>query len=207
MIADLTGFFVATRPINDEQDLIRLAQRGDLEAFNCLVLNYQQKVYYVAYRILGEEAAASDATQEAFISAYRHIGSFHTGSFKSWLLRIVTNACYNELRRRKRQPTVSLDEAIATEDGVIEIDLPTHADGPEQIVERRELADVLQRGIGTLPIEQRVTLVLSDVQGLNYSEIAEITRSKGGTVKSRLSRARANLREYVQMHREVVWSA
>jgi len=207
MIAELTGFFIATWPMSDEQTLIRSAQRGDLEAFNCLVLRYQLQVYNVTYRIMGDEAAASDATQETFISAYRHVGSFHEGSFKNWLLRIARNACYDELRRRKRRPTVSLDETIVTEEGVIEFDLPTSADGPEQIVQRRELADLLQRGINLLPIEQRLTLVLSDVQGLRYDEIAEITHSKCGTVKSRLSRARAKLREYVQMHREAVWSA
>jgi RNA polymerase sigma-70 factor (ECF subfamily) len=206
MIAELTGFFIATQPMNDEQALIRSAQRGDLEAFNGLVLRYQQQVYNVGYRIMGDEAAASDVTQEAFISAYRHIGSFHQGSFKNWLLRIVRNACYDELRRRKRRPMVSLDEAVITAEGVIEFDLPASADGPEQIVQRRELADLLQRGINTLPIDQRLTLVLSDVQGLRYDEIAEITHSKRGTVKSRLSRARATLREYVQIHREAVWS-
>ena len=193
--------------MTDEQALIRSAQRGDLEAFNGLVLCYQQRVYNLAYRIMGDEAAASDMTQETFLSAYRHIGSFHPGAFKNWLLRIARNACYDELRRRKRRPTVSLDQALVTDEGVIEFDLPVSADGPEQTMQRRELADLLQRGINRLPIEQRLTLVLSDVQGLRYDEIAEITRSKNGTVKSRLSRARANLREYVQMHREAVWSA
>ena len=206
MIAELAGFFTATRSISDEQALIRSAQRGDLEAFTCLVLSHQQQVYNVAYRIMGDEATASDATQEAFISAYRHVGSFHQGSFKNWLLRIVRNACYDELRRRKRRPMISLDEAVITDEGVIEFDLPASADGPEQIVQRRELADLLQRGINMLPIDQRLTLVLSDVQGLRYDEIAEITHSKRGTVKSRLSRARATLREYVQIHREAVWS-
>jgi len=207
MMATLPGFFTATMPIADECALLRSARHGDLEAFNGLVLRYQQQVYNLAYRIMGDEAVASDATQEAFISAYRHIGSFHAGPFKNWLLRIARNACYDELRRRKRRPTVSLDETIVTEEGVIEFDLPSSADGPEQIVQRRELADLLQRGINRLPIEQRLTLVLSDVQGLRYDEIAEITHSKCGTVKSRLSRARANLRDYVQMHREAVWSA
>ncbi len=207
MIAELSGFSTATRPVSDEQALIRSAQRSDLEAFNSLVLLYQQQVYHLAYRIMGDEAAASDATQETFISAYRHIGSFHVGSFRNWLLRIARNACYDELRRRKRRPTVSLDKVIVTEEGVIEFDLPASADGPEQTVQRRELANLLQRGINLLPIEQRQTFVLSDVQGLHYDEIAEITRSKNGTVKSRLSRARANLRGYVQTHREAVGSA
>ena len=207
MITELTVWYTAPRPMTDEHALIRSTQRGDLEAFNDLVLRYQQQVYNLAYRMMGDEAAASDATQEAFLSAYRHIGSFHTGSFKNWLLRIARNACYDELRRRRRRPTVSLDETIVTDDGAIEFDLPTSADGPEQIVQRRELVDLLQRGINLLPFEQRLTLVLSDVQGLRHDEIAEITHSKRGTVKSRLSRARANLREYVQIHREAVWSA
>ena len=207
MITELTGWFIAPRPPTGEQGLIRSAQRGDLEAFNGLVLRYQQRVYNLAYRILGDEAAASDATQEAFISAYRHVGSFHAGPFQNWLLRIARNACYDELRRRKRRPTVSLDETIVTEEGMVEFDLPTSADGPEQITQRRELAALLQRGINRLPMEQRLTLVLRDVQGLRYDEIAEITHSKCGTVKSRLSRARATLREYVQLHREAVWSA
>ena len=192
--------------MTDEPALIRSAQHGDWEAFNGLVLRYQQQVYNLAYRIMGDEAAASDVTQEAFISAYRHVGSFHQGSFKNWLLRIARNACYDELRCRKRRATVSLDATLVTEEGVIEFDLPTSTDGPEQIVQRRELADLLQRGINQLPFEQRLALVLRDVQGLRYDEIAEITHSKYGTVKSRLSRARAKLRDYVQMHREAVWS-
>ena len=195
------------RPLNAEEQLIKDAQHGDVHAFNELVLRYQQQIYNLAYRFLGDEAEASDATQEAFWSAYRHLGSFHGGQFIHWLLRITRNACIDELRRRKRQPAISLDSEIATEHGPIEFDLPTGADGPEQIVLRRELADLLQRGINTLPIDQRLTLVLSDVQGLPYAEIAKITRSKAGTVKSRLNRARANLRGYVQLHREAVWSA
>ncbi len=207
MITELTGWFTVPRPLTNEQALIRSACQGNLEAFNSLVLRYQQQAYNLAYRMMSDQAAASDATQEAFLSAYRHLGTFHAGSFKNWLLRIVANACYDELRRRKRRPTVSLDEPIVTEAGVIEFDLPTSAEGPEQIVQRHELADLMQRGINLLPIEQRLTLILREVQGLRYDEIAEITHSKCGTVKSRLSRARATLRGYVQLHREGVWSA
>jgi len=88
----------------DENALIQAARRGDLDAFNTLVLAYQHQVYNLAYRIMGEAAAASDAAQEAFISAYKNLKSFRGGSFKSWLLRIVTNACYDDLRRRKTPP-------------------------------------------------------------------------------------------------------
>src|SRR4051812_25486049 len=86
----------------DELGLIREAQRGNVESFNTLVLHYQTSVYNLAYRLTGEPDAADDATQEAFISAYGHLSSFRGGSFKSWLMRIATNACYDELRRRKR---------------------------------------------------------------------------------------------------------
>lgn len=182
----------------DENALIQSARKGDLDAFNTLVLAYQHQVYNLAYRIMGEEAAASDATQEAFISAYKNLKSFRGGSFKSWLLRIVTNACYDDLRRRKRRPATSLDELTNGEDGEAEFDVPSADDGPETIAQRHELAQLLQRGITTLPDDQRIVLVLSDVQGMSYEEIAEITNSNLGTVKSRLSRGRAKLREYLQ---------
>lgn len=182
----------------DENALIQSARKGDLDAFNTLVLAYQHQVYNLAYRIMGDEAAASDATQETFISAYKNLKSFRGGSFKSWLLRIVTNACYDDLRRRKRRPATSLDELTSGEDGEAEFDVPSADDGPETIAQRHELAQLLQRGITTLPDDQRIVLVLSDVQGMSYEEIAEMTNSNLGTVKSRLSRARAKLREYLQ---------
>ena len=188
----------------DENALIQSARKGDVDAFNHLVLVYQHQVYNLAFRIMGEEAAAADATQEAFISAYNHLKDFRGGSFKSWMLRIVTNACYDDLRRRKRRPATSLDDLVGGEDGENEFDLPSPADSPETIVQRREVADLIQRGITTLPDDQRIVVVLSDVQGMSYEEIAEITRSNLGTVKSRLSRGRARLREYLQAHGELL---
>ncbi len=183
-------------PSTREADLIRTARRGNLEAFNELVLLYQDRVYGLAYHILGDSAAAADATQEAFISAYRHIRSFYTGSFKAWLLRIVANACYDAIRYDRRRSFISLDGSTAhQEDG--ELDVPAHEDGPEAIVQQRELAEVIQRGIASLPMDQRTVLVLRDVQDLPYEEIAAITRSSLGTVKSRLSRARIKLRVWL----------
>jgi RNA polymerase sigma-70 factor (ECF subfamily) len=95
----------------DEASLIKQAQDGDVSAYNTLVLHYQDRVYNLAYRIIGEPDAAADATQEAFISAYKALRRFRGGNFKAWLMRIVTNACYDELRRRKRRPQSSLDGA------------------------------------------------------------------------------------------------
>jgi RNA polymerase sigma-70 factor (ECF subfamily) len=187
----------------DEQALIQAAQRGDLNAFNELVLHYQSQVFNLAYRIMGDEDSAADATQEAFISAYRAIDGYRGGSFRAWLMRIVTNACYDELRRRKRRPTSSL-EALFVNDATPGGALVEGVEGPEAFAQRRELNQVLQAGLQTLPSEQRVVLVLSDVQGYDYQEIAGITGVALGTVKSRLSRARAKMRDYLLAQGELL---
>ncbi len=179
----------------DEPALIAAAQRGDLDSFNTLVLNYQHQVYNLAYRIMGDEAPASDATQEAFISAWNSIRGFRGGSFKSWLLRIVTNACYDELRREKRRPSSSL-ESLYVEDPTPDAELPpSQMESPEAAAQRHELNRAIQDCIATLPPDQRIVLVLADVQAMSYEEIADLTNTNLGTVKSRLSRARARLRD------------
>lgn len=186
----------------DEKALIAAARRGDTHSFNQLVSQYQDMVYNVAYRILGDDQAAADASQETFLSAYQAVGKFKGGSFKAWLLRIATNACYDQLRLQKRRPTTSL-EAIYTD-----TDPSSHfvngRESPEEHALRHELGQTLQRGIATLPPEQRATLVLSDVQGLSYSEIAQATGTSVGTVKSRLSRARARLRDHLLEQTELL---
>jgi RNA polymerase sigma-70 factor (ECF subfamily) len=182
--------------VTDEQALIRDAQRGHLDAFNELVLLYQNQAYNVAYRIMGDSDSAEDATQEAFISAFRAISSYRGGSFRAWLLRIVTNACYDELRRRKRRPTSSL-EALYVTDAMPGDPFVNGAEGPEGYAQRQDLNRALHAGLQTLPPDQRVVLVLSDVQGYDYREIAEITGVSLGTIKSRLSRARAKMRDFL----------
>jgi RNA polymerase sigma-70 factor (ECF subfamily) len=180
----------------DEATLIADAQKGKVDAFNELVLAYQSQVYNLAYRIMGDPASAADATQDAFISAYRSLARFRGGSFKSYLLRIVTNRCYDELRRRKRRPTTSFEDVDVDEDAN-----PMLVDGgedPEEYTERQETVEVIQAGIEMLPPDQRVALVLSDMQGMSYQEIAEVTEVALGTVKSRLARARSKLRDYLR---------
>lgn len=177
----------------DEEKLIAQAQEGDVTAYNRLVLHYQDIVYNVALRIMKDPGSAEDATQEAFISAYNALKRFRGGSFKSWLLRIVTNACYDELRRRKRRPQSSLD-AITEE-----IESPSFmADdsaGPEERQHQAELIDAVERCLEELPDEQRIAAVLCDVEGRDYKDIAEIMSTSLGTVKSRISRARSKLRD------------
>lgn len=194
----------------DEAELLRQAQRGDLDAFNSVVLAHQTRAYNVALRVLGDGEAAADATQEAFISAYRNLRSYRGGSFRAWLLRIVTNACYDELRRRKRRPTTSLEDlAPETEDGEPEVEawLATRADGPERLSERAELVGAIQDCLDRLPDEFRIVAVLADVQGCGYDEVAQAIGKPLGTVKSRLARARARLRDCLQRHRELLPAA
>jgi len=179
----------------DEQALIAAARAGNTSAFNMLIRSYQDIAYNVAYRVLGHADAAADATQEAFLSAYKALPAFRGGSFKAWLLRIVTNSCYDQLRVKKRRPTSSLDDLpVESEHSQF---LRDESESPDEFLERQELGLLLQHGISALPIEQRAVLVLSDVQGLSYQEVAEIMDLSLGTVKSRLSRGRARLRDFL----------
>jgi len=187
----------------DEKALIDAACRGDVGSFNRLVLSYQSMVYNLAYRILGDGDAAADATQDAFLSAFKAIGRFRGGSFKAWLLRIVTNACYDQLRFKQRRPTTSLDALLVLESAPVQ-PLTDRGELPEEYAVRQELNSAIQVGIGTLPPEQRIAVVLSDVQGLSYQEIAEATGASLGTVKSRLSRARGKLRDFLLEQRELL---
>lgn len=187
----------------DEQRLVAAAQRGNLDAFNELVLAYQDRVYNLAYRILGDPAAAEDATQEAFIAAYRTLKDFRGGSFLSWLLRTVANHCYDELRRQKRRPAVSW-EAFGELDEEANPFLVNGQPTPEEAAQQAELADFLQDAIRSLPPDQRVVLVLSDVEGMDYEQIARTLRIPLGTVKSRLARARARLRDLLQARAELL---
>ena len=183
----------------DEQFLIRSAQTGDLDSFNSLVLAYQETIFNTALRILGDDELAADATQEAFISAFRSIASYRGGSFRAWLLRTVTNACYDELRRQKRRPTTPLepltndDEEIESPFWMADTDL-----SPEQLSEQAELEHAIQHCLNGLPIDYRSVVVLADIQGLDYNEVAASLRKPLGTVKSRLARARLRLRECLQ---------
>jgi RNA polymerase sigma-70 factor, ECF subfamily len=182
---------------DDESDLIRQAQQGQLDAFNTLILMHQDRVYSVAYRILGDPAAAADATQDALISAYRRLETFQGGSLRGWLMRIVTNVCYDDLRRQKRRPATALDDLPGgdSDDGA---PLASAQPTPEHVILDNELQQAIQRCIGTLGRDQQTVLVLCDVQGLSYQEVADTVEANLGTVKSRLSRARLAVRQCLQ---------
>jgi len=189
----------------NELALISDAQNGSLDAFNTLVLNYQDSVFNTALRILGDEDQAADAAQDAFISAFKAIQSFRGGSFKSWLLRTVTNACYDELRRKKRRPTTPLEPD--TDDGE-EMDSPRWlADPnmtPDQVAEADELEHAIQHCLDNLPLDFKTVVVMADIEGLDYTEVAQSVRVPLGTVKSRLARARLRLQECLQGFAELL---
>lgn len=189
----------------NEAALIQEAQSGNLDAFNRLVLAYQDLVYGQAYRMMGEAHSAEDAVQEAFISAYRSLRSFRGGSFKSWLLRIVTNACYDELRWRKRRPTTPL-EPVDEDDETIESPhwLADPGESPEEAAERAELSSALQRCLDELPDDFRIVVILVDIEGFDYSDASNVIQKPLGTVKSRLARARVRLRDCLQGYWELL---
>lgn len=189
----------------DETALIQSAQRGDLDAFNTLVLAYQDLLFSAAVRILGDDELAADATQDAFISAFRGLNLYRGGSFKAWLLRTVTNACYDELRRKKRRPTTPLEPDQA--DGE-EMETPRWladpALTPEESAEAVELEHAIQHCLDGLPMDFRTVVVMADLQGLDYAEVAAALRAPLGTIKSRLARARLRLRECLQGFAELL---
>ncbi|HUF52655.1 MAG TPA: sigma-70 family RNA polymerase sigma factor [Dehalococcoidia bacterium] len=185
----------------DDLELAGRARGGDLASFNELVERYQTSVYNLCLRMLGS-VAADDATQEAFISAYRHLDRFRGGSFRAWLFSIASNACYDEMRRKKARPAFSLDHAAGPDDRAF--DAPSGEPTMEAHAENTELRRALEAALQQLPEEQRLALVLCDVQGVDYAEIAEMTQTSLGTVKSRISRARARMRAILGERQELL---
>jgi RNA polymerase sigma-70 factor (ECF subfamily) len=180
--------------------VLRRARDGDLVAFNQLVVEHQGIVFNLCYRLLGVRAAAEDAAQEAFVSAWRNLGSLRGDAFRPWLLRIAANACKDELRKRRRRPSASLD--VALEEG-----MPEPADtgpAPEPSVLQGELKQRVEAALGQLGSDQRLAIVLCDIEGLDYVEIAAAMGTSLGTVKSRIARGRARLRELLLSEPELL---
>ncbi|HXX79860.1 MAG TPA: sigma-70 family RNA polymerase sigma factor [Ktedonobacteraceae bacterium] len=194
----------------DELLLINLSQKGDVNAFNQLVVKYQQATFNVVLRMLGDRNAAADVTQDTFIAAFRAIQSFRGGpSFRAWLFRIASNQACDYWRRDNRHPQDSLD-AILDDDEPHDSGLLNalvtrdQAANPEEFLLNHELQELLQKGIQELPLDQRVAVILCDVQGLTYEEIATSTQTNLGTVRSRIARGRKRLRDYLYKHRELL---
>ena len=176
--------------------LLHSAQSGNLEAFNALVLKYQDMMHRTALRILGQDALAEDATQDAIISAYQHIIEFRGGSLKSWFMRILVNKCYDDIMRIQRTAAISLNE-IFTDDGENEslyIRFQNRVPSVEECVEASERNEYIQECLSKLPTDFRLILALMDIEEMSYGEASIILGIPMGTVKSRLARARLYLR-------------
>ena len=190
----------------DETALVGAAQKGDLDAFNRLVLVYQEMAFNLAYRMLSDEDAAADASQVAFLYAYRSLSSYRGGSFRAWVMRMVTNACYDELRRRQRRPTTPLEPMDNEDEEEIESPawLADDDPSPEQVLELGELENAIQSCLGGLPDEFRAAVIMIDVEGMDYQEVSVAINKPLGTVKSRVARGRLKLRECLQSFWELL---
>lgn len=181
--------------LSDESNLVGMAARGDLEAFNQLVLHYQSMAYNYAYALLGDSAGAKDATQECFIKAFQGLNGFRGGSFRSWLLKIVTNSAYDMLRRSHRRPTLPL---IPEDENGKEIESAAWLADPnasvEMTVEQNELSGDVYKALDELPDVFRSALTLVDLYELDYAEAAATLRIPVGTLKSRLARGRLQMK-------------
>jgi RNA polymerase sigma-70 factor, ECF subfamily len=191
-----------TPPLPDEAAVIARAADGDRLAFTQLMEHYQSACYGLAWRLLGDSDRAADATQDAFIHAYTALKSYRGGVFRSWLLRITANASYDILRRQQRRPAGPLPDP---EEGAAELPDASAVD-PDAEATRGELYRHLERALRKLPPDQRTAVVLCDVYGMDYNEVAAMTHSALGTVKSRIHRGRLRLRELLAEHRELFLS-
>lgn len=180
-----------------EATIIKQVLEGDVNAFEGLVKEYEKNVYNLALRMTGDPEDAADMAQDAFIKAYSSLSSFRGDSkFSVWLFRIVSNLCLDFLRSRKRRPTVSL--SVENDEGEdMEFEIADESQSPETLLEQKLTREAVRRGLDSLPPEQRQILLLREIQGLSYEEIAQVLELESGTVKSRIFRARKRLSAFL----------
>lgn len=186
-----------------EKELIRKAKQGDMLAFEELILKHEKIVYNVALRMMNHSEDARDISQEVFLKAYRSLGNFDERSqFSTWLYRITHNTCIDEMRKRKGKQSYSLEEELENEEGSMQRQIADEGDTPEESLLREERKSEIIQALDTLSEEHKAAIILRDVKGLSYEEIAEILELSLGTVKSRISRARNHLKTEILKIRE-----
>ena len=184
----------------DETALVQQAQRGDEHAFEQLVVAHQKRVYNYCLRMTGNPEDALDLSQEAFLRAYRALNSFkRESSFSTWLYRLTANCCIDFLRRERRRKVVSLSQMDRDGEQVL-LEIPDPDEGPEASAERSELRTAISRALRRLSSDHRGILILREMNGLSYGEIALVLGISEGTVKSRISRARTELCKYLNIY-------
>src|SRR5436305_2741926 len=182
--------------VSSELALVQAAKKGDLEAFSELVKRYDRNIFRIAQHITHNEEDAQDVVQEAFLKAYQNLEQFQGNSkFYTWLVRIAVNEALMKLRRRRSDKTVSLDEDVVTDEGTIPREVADWSPNPEQLYGQSEWSEILKKTIQGLPPGFRTVFVLRDVEGLSTEETAEMLGLSIPAVKSRLLRARLQLRE------------
>jgi len=186
-----------------ERELIRRAKQGDMLAFEELILQHEKIVYNLALRMMNHSEDAQDISQEVFLKAYRSLQNFDERSaFSTWLYRITHNTCIDEMRKRKGKQCYSLEEELESADGSMQRQVADAGDTPEESLMRKEQKSEILQALDTLSEEHKAAIILRDVKGMAYEEIAEILELSLGTVKSRISRARNQLKTEILKMRE-----
>jgi len=193
-------------PVSDkEKDLLLKARNGDVKAFETIIEDYQKKVFNIALRMIGNHDDASELAQEVFIRIFKSLKNFKgESSLSTWIYRITTNVCLDELRKRKNKNIVSLDEDVKQDDGEIKRQVEDARPTPDVIAEKNEVRRVVKEAILSLPEDQRTVIILRDIQGFSYDEIAKIMNCPEGTVKSRINRSRQILRDRLKPKLELL---
>lgn len=187
-----------------EKILLEKARSGDVDAFEMLIKGHERKAFNIAYRFLKNPEDAEDVTQEAFLRAFKNIKKFKgQSSFSTWLYRIINNMCIDFVRAKQNKNTDSIDKTILYDGEELELQIPSNKNDPVEFTESSEISDLMQKLLDELPDEQKMAVVLRDIQGFSYNEIAKITGVGMGTVKSRINRARLALRELIKQKGEL----
>lgn len=188
-----------------ERNLLEKAKNGDVLAFEKLITEYQKKVFNIAFRMVGNYDDASELTQEVFIRVFKSLKNFKEQSlFSTWIYKITTNVCLDEIRKRKKRKAVYLDEEIKLDENEVKRQIEDDKPTPEMIAEKNEISKAVNDAIESLSEEHRTVIVLRDLQGFSYEEIAKITSCPEGTVKSRINRARQALKEILKSKTELL---
>jgi len=182
---------------NRENKLIKKCAQGDIEAFEELILKYEKTAYNIALKMIRNQDDAMDISQEAFIKVFKSIKTFNfEASFSTWLYRIVTNTCLDFLRKNSKR-SYSLNNPINTEDGEIQREIPDVSNNTEDIFEKQLTKELVHKAINKLEDNHKAVIILRDIEGFSYEEISQILDCSLGTVKSRISRARNNLKNII----------
>ncbi len=183
----------------NETDLLNKAASGNIKAFEELIIGYEKLIYNIAFRMFSNTEDAKDISQEVLIKVYKNIDKCkNIKYFKSWLCTVTNNACIDELRRRKGKEAISLDETLNNEEGAKVMQVASDEPTPLDVALNKEQSSEIQQALNKLSEDYKMLIILRDINGFTYNELAEITKSNLGTVKSRLSRARIALREILK---------